>query len=45
MKTIAEGIENKEQLDMLEKLGCDAVQGFLLSKPITKEEFDRLIGE
>ncbi|MGC8616211.1 MAG: EAL domain-containing protein [Desulfurella sp.] len=45
IKTIAEGIENKEQLDMLEKLGCDAMQGFLLSKPITKEEFDRLIGE
>ncbi|OSS42166.1 diguanylate cyclase/phosphodiesterase (GGDEF / EAL domains) with PAS/PAC sensor(s) [Desulfurella amilsii] len=45
IKTIAEGVETTEQLSMLEQLGCDAVQGFLLSMPLTKEEFDHLIGD
>lgn len=45
IKTIAEGVETQEQLSMLEKLGCDAVQGFLLSMPLPKEDFDHLIGD
>lgn len=45
MKTIAEGVETKEQLSMLEELGCDAIQGFLLSKPLSKEDFEHLIGD
>jgi len=45
IKTIAEGVETTEQLSMLEKLGCDAAQGFLLSMPLPKEDFDHLIGD
>jgi sensor c-di-GMP phosphodiesterase-like protein len=33
MKTVAEGVETYEQLELLRALGCDAVQGFLLSRP------------
>ena len=35
----AEGIESKEQLSMLQSLGCDLGQGFHISKPITGAEF------
>src|SRR3569623_464755 len=35
MRVVAEGVENKLQLHLLEKLGCDEVQGFYISKPIT----------
>ncbi|MDX1809418.1 MAG: EAL domain-containing protein [Sulfurospirillaceae bacterium] len=38
-KTIAEGIETKEQEDILIELGVDCGQGYLFSKPKTKEEF------
>lgn len=37
MKTVAEGIESKEQLDLLRQLGCDYGQGFFFSKPLPAE--------
>ena len=42
---IAEGVETKEQYDLLKKLGCDIIQGYYFSKPIPPEEFDKLIEE
>jgi EAL domain-containing protein (putative c-di-GMP-specific phosphodiesterase class I) len=33
-EVIAEGIETQEQFDIVKKLGCDARQEFLFSKPI-----------
>jgi EAL domain-containing protein (putative c-di-GMP-specific phosphodiesterase class I) len=33
MKVIAEGVETPAQLDLIEKLGGNEVQGFLLGKP------------
>ncbi len=39
IKTVAEGVEEKEQVDMLKKLGYDVVQGYYYSKPIPKDEF------
>ncbi|MCL4542184.1 MAG: EAL domain-containing protein [Deltaproteobacteria bacterium] len=38
IKTVAEGVETREQLELLRKLGCDMVQGFLLAKPMPGEE-------
>lgn len=43
IKTIAEGVETKEQQDLLIDFGCDYMQGFLLSPAISAEEFVKLI--
>jgi len=37
-QTIAEGIETPNQLDMIRKLGCKTVQGYLFSKPVLQLE-------
>jgi EAL domain-containing protein (putative c-di-GMP-specific phosphodiesterase class I) len=37
-KIIAEGIETGSQLALLQNLGCDYGQGYLLAKPLTKEK-------
>jgi EAL domain-containing protein (putative c-di-GMP-specific phosphodiesterase class I)/FixJ family two-component response regulator len=34
MKTVAEGVEHREDLDLLKTLNCDVVQGFYFSKPL-----------
>ena len=34
MQTVAEGVENKTQLDVLRELGCDVCQGYLISRPM-----------
>ncbi|NVK75667.1 MAG: EAL domain-containing protein [Oceanospirillaceae bacterium] len=39
MTTIAEGVETKDQLDMLKEIGCDDVQGYYISRPIPVDEF------
>ncbi len=38
MKIIAEGVESREQYDLLEAMGCDYYQGYLLSKPLLASE-------
>ena len=43
LETVAEGVEHKEQLDCLKDMGCDLIQGFLLSKPVKKYEFEKII--
>ncbi|HBR05165.1 MAG TPA: hypothetical protein DD722_05320 [Lachnospiraceae bacterium] len=40
---IAEGVETKEQMEILKKLGCDIIQGYFFSKPLPPEEFEALI--
>jgi EAL domain-containing protein (putative c-di-GMP-specific phosphodiesterase class I) len=34
LQVVAEGVETHEQLMLLDKLGCDLVQGYYFSKPI-----------
>jgi diguanylate cyclase (GGDEF)-like protein/PAS domain S-box-containing protein len=43
MEVIAEGVENEEQRDFLERNGCRAYQGYLFSKPVPIGEFEALI--
>ena len=39
LTTVAEGVENQEQLDFLEKNGCHYAQGFFFSKALPYDEF------
>ena len=43
MRVIAEGIETESQLAVLRNLGCDYGQGYLLAKPKSKEETEKLL--
>ncbi len=43
INTIAEGVETKEQQDMLIQINCDYVQGFYYSHAISAEEFEKLL--
>jgi diguanylate cyclase (GGDEF)-like protein/PAS domain S-box-containing protein len=43
IKTIAEGVETKEQQDLLLNFGCDYKQGFLYSPAISADDFFKLI--
>jgi diguanylate cyclase (GGDEF)-like protein/PAS domain S-box-containing protein len=42
LKVVAEGVETKEQWDLLKELGCHYCQGYLFSKPIPSSEFAKL---
>lgn len=39
MKVVAEGVETKEQLEIIKALNCDAVQGFYYARPMPENEF------
>lgn len=38
LKVVAEGVETKEQLELLKQHGCYQIQGYLFSKPLTVDE-------
>lgn len=39
LKVVAEGVETREQADILKVLGCDIAQGYLYAKPLMEDEF------
>ncbi|MDX1837569.1 putative bifunctional diguanylate cyclase/phosphodiesterase [Legionella taurinensis] len=43
LKVIAEGVENKEQLQLLKDLGCDQGQGYYFAEPLTADDFADLL--
>ena len=43
LRTIAEGVEDTEQQQQLQELGCDSAQGFLFGRPMTVEEIDAFL--
>ena len=46
IEIIAEGVETTKQLDFLRKHGCNFVQGYYFSKPVSREEFtEKLKGQ
>lgn len=40
---LAEGVETREQIDLLESIGCDQVQGYYYAKPMPENEFFELL--
>ena len=45
LKVVAEGVENVEQLEVLDELGCDEVQGYLIGRPVTDDELGHFVYE
>lgn len=43
LKTIAEGVETKEQKEYLLNKGCDIIQGYYYSKPLQEEDFEKYL--
>lgn len=42
---LAEGVETKEQVELLQRIGCDQVQGYYYAKPMPENEFFELFKE
>lgn len=43
MQTVAEGVETQAQLEVLQELGCDFAQGYLISKPLPMCELENFL--
>ena len=43
IETVAEGIETKEQFELLKDMGCDIGQGYYLSRPLIQADFEALL--
>ncbi len=43
LKVVAEGVENEDQLHLLRQMGCDLVQGYLLSHPLEQAAFEAML--
>ncbi|HSS64278.1 MAG TPA: EAL domain-containing protein, partial [Gammaproteobacteria bacterium] len=45
LRTIAEGVETKAQLDVLQSLGCDEMQGYYKARPMPASDFGDYLQE
>ena len=43
MSVVAEGVETEQQLKFLQSIGCDSIQGFYFSPPVSQGEFEQLL--
>jgi diguanylate cyclase (GGDEF)-like protein/PAS domain S-box-containing protein len=43
LKVVAEGVDAEDQVHILDRLGCDQMQGYLISKPLPPAEIERLL--
>ena len=43
VRVIAQGVENREQIEFLKQHGCTVMQGSLFSRPVSAEEFARIL--
>jgi predicted signal transduction protein with EAL and GGDEF domain len=43
LTTVAEGVETRDQLDFMRRMGCDQSQGYLHSHPLPNNEFALLL--
>ncbi|AKH19190.1 EAL domain-containing protein [Sedimenticola thiotaurini] len=45
MKTVAEGIEDQSDWDLIQSMGCDYAQGYFIAKPMPAEQLEHWITE
>ncbi len=45
LKVVAEGVDAEEQAEVLDRLGCDQLQGYLFSKPVDFDAITVLLGK
>jgi len=45
LDVVAEGVENSEHANILHAMGCNILQGYYFSKPISNESFIELVGQ
>jgi EAL domain-containing protein (putative c-di-GMP-specific phosphodiesterase class I)/GGDEF domain-containing protein len=45
LRTVAEGIEEQGELEVMRQIGCDAGQGYLFQRPVPAEEFAEFLKE
>ncbi len=43
MRTVAEGVEIREQAEFLAENGCDMIQGYIYAKPMKREDFEQAV--
>jgi diguanylate cyclase (GGDEF)-like protein/PAS domain S-box-containing protein len=43
LHTVAEGVETREQLDELVRIGCDYIQGYLTAQPLTSQDMQTFV--
>jgi EAL domain-containing protein (putative c-di-GMP-specific phosphodiesterase class I) len=43
LRTVAEGVEDQNQLETLQKMGCQLIQGYYFSRPIPVQELQTLL--
>jgi EAL domain-containing protein (putative c-di-GMP-specific phosphodiesterase class I) len=45
MKTVAEGVSTEEQLKLVRALGCDKIQGYIFSRPVSGTTVRSMLGQ
>jgi len=45
LRVVAEGVEDTAQLDLLDRAGCDEIQGFLISKAVNSDDALKLLND
>ena len=45
MEVVAEGVDNKEQVEILKKIHCDTIQGFYYSQALSKKDFEKFLAD
>ncbi|MEM7219161.1 MAG: EAL domain-containing protein [Pseudomonadota bacterium] len=45
LRVVSEGVETQDQYDALAAMGCDEVQGYLISRPLPAHELEHLLGK
>lgn len=45
LDSIAEGVETREQLDLLTSLGCPEIQGYFYSRPVPADQFRQMLSQ